>query len=112
MNFGKDWINNMNKELILERKMLMLNPLINKTSSSKADLDGFALYKYNSLPPAEKEIVKLRANEVIRLVHERADERGTRRQPLGFNSALSLLLVLDTLKNQEDAEHSMLVRQY
>lgn len=74
--------------------------VINPKTSGKADLEKYAMFKYMSLDPETKEIVKSRANEVIRLLHERSDEIGAHRQPFGFNSALSLLLMLDTLKNQ------------
>jgi hypothetical protein len=74
--------------------------VMNPKTSGKADLDKYSMFKYMSLNPETKEIVKNRANKVIRLLHERSDERNTNRQPFGFNSALSLLLMLDTLKNQ------------
>ena len=73
--------------------------IIPKTSG-KADLEKYAMFKYMSLDPETKEIVKSRANEIVRLLHERSDEKGIRKQAFGFNSALSLLLMLDTLKNQ------------
>ena len=90
----------------------MLNPTINKTSSGKYDLDAYAMMKYKSLSPEDQMCVKLRANEVIRLLHERSDEMGAHRQPFGFNSALSLLLVMDTLQNQEDSQYHSIFAQY
>lgn len=82
--------------------------VINSKTSGKADIDKYSLFKYNSLDPENKEIVKARAKEVVRLIHElqeqkQRDQPDIYRQGFGFNSALSLLLVLDTLHNQESA---------
>lgn len=76
--------------------------VINSKTSGKADLEKYSLFKYNSLDPETKLVVKVRANEVVRLLHERQDKKMIKRQPFGFNSALSLLLMLDTIHNEEN----------
>ena len=64
-------------------------------------IEAFAMDKYRNLPPDQKEIVKFRANKTVELLKERQKERGTR-GPIGFGTALVILLTLDTFLNQFD----------
>ena len=63
-------------------------------------IEAYAMDKYRNLPHDQKEIVALRANEVVRLLKDRQKERGTR-GPVGFGTALVILLTMDTFLNQQ-----------